>query len=459
MSGLSVGIQPGPSDQTFNMMGKSADFQSIISTREGQMFFGCRSNGIPIFVSSSADIVDIHVSATHCFDVKAAFASAVPIAMYLQWAFSGVGWNRRETSACLILDDPPLKRRYGFLEFRRALELMDDHNFAMSLAFIPWNWRRTNAEVVSLFRHRPDRLSIAVHGCDHTGGEFAARSAADLSARIKVASLRMGCLQERTSLKHDRVMVFPRGEFSGEAAEALKHNNFIGAVNTEVAPANGSVNKTTVADLWDVAIRRYENFPIFTRRYLTHGLENFAFDILLGKPCFVVAHHQGFEDDARELVVLIDKLNALSCNLVWRSLGDAIRRSSRFRARGNATSLLEMYGSEALVENTSEELQSVKVVKRETDPNCLRSIIANHQPVQWQWENQRLAFTVKVPPRESVQLRCIYNDSLAEGVYPLSVGYKFKTGLRRYLSEARDYLISEKSYLFKIPQRMRQFVR
>ncbi len=102
-------------------------------------------------------------------------------------------------------------------------------------------------------------------------------------------------------MPHDHIMVFPQGMFSPEAGRALKLNGIVAAVNTEVAPSGGAANDTKIADLWDVAIMKYGSFPIFTRRYLTHGVENFAFDALLGKPCLMVAHHEVFKDRGREL--------------------------------------------------------------------------------------------------------------------------------------------------------------
>jgi hypothetical protein len=43
----------------------------------------------------------------------------------------------------LVIDDPLLKPRYGFLKFLPFLRLMQRHDFATSIAFIPWNWRRS----------------------------------------------------------------------------------------------------------------------------------------------------------------------------------------------------------------------------------------------------------------------------------------------------------------------------
>ena len=92
----------------------------------------------------------------------------------------------------------------------------------------------------------------------------------------------------------------------------LKRNGFVAAVNTEISPVDATGPKTLVRDVWDIAIVRYGSFAIYTRRYQQHGVENFAFDLLLGKPCFIVAHHEFFRDGGAALVTLIDNLRALN---------------------------------------------------------------------------------------------------------------------------------------------------
>ena len=92
-------------------------------------------------------------------------------------------------------------------------------------------------------------------------------------------------------------MIFPQGVFSSVCPAVLKRNGFLAAVNTETVPVDSDNARTKISDLWDVAIMSYQGFPIFTRRYSFHGLENFAFDLLLGKPCLIVCHHDFFKDD------------------------------------------------------------------------------------------------------------------------------------------------------------------
>jgi len=459
MSGLRVSVTPAEADQVFDFHGEGEAFQRIISTNDGEVFARVTYDGLPFYLSACRDAIDINAPSQKPFDVKMFFCSAVPTAMYLKWAFDDVCWKSPGTRACLIVDDPPLKPRYGFLRFRRALELMDEHDFTMSLAFIPWNWQRTDPEIVDLFKNRSERLSISVHGCDHTASEFAAKSPAELNAKTKVASQRMELLYQRTTLAHDGIMVFPQGEFSTEAGRVLKLNGFVAAANTEVTPSRELGSCTTIADLWDVAINKYGTFPIFTRRYLTHGIENFAFDILLGKPCLMVAHHQAFKDDGRELVDFIDRLNALRCRLVWGSLGDVISHSRRTRCAPDGRTIVQMYGNRLFVENQHTEPRKIEFIKAESDPDCVDAVMVDQETTEWSCEAGSLRFNVTIPPNETAEVRIVYVDKLGVSAYPDNIRYKVNTGLRRYLSEARDNYFSESSFLNKIPRLMRRLLK
>lgn len=53
--------------------------------------------------------------------------------------------------ACIIIDDPLLRENYGFLNYRKLLDLMDKHDFHTSIAFIPWNYNRTDKNLATLF--------------------------------------------------------------------------------------------------------------------------------------------------------------------------------------------------------------------------------------------------------------------------------------------------------------------
>src|SRR5437879_6633665 len=80
------------------------------------------------------------------------FSRLVPLMMFLRRALGNRLWHNDNPRACFIIDDPLLKNRYGFLDYRRLTEVMHQHKFSMCIAFIPWNHRRSSKEVAELFR-------------------------------------------------------------------------------------------------------------------------------------------------------------------------------------------------------------------------------------------------------------------------------------------------------------------
>ena len=457
LSGMNFAVKTNENDLAFDVAAGD-NRQKVIAGNDAEIFIKVSYREVPFYLAAGGEIIDITAPATKSFDVKKQFSCAVPIVMYLKWAFKDISWTATETSACLIIDDPLLKPRYGFLDFGKTMKLMDRLDFAMTVAFIPWNWRRTNSLTVDMFRRSPRKLSLCVHGCDHTGGELASRSPALLNRRIKLANQRMDLLHRKTSLHHDRVMVFPQGEFSPEIGRALKLNGFVGAVNTEIAPSNGARNDTKIADLWSVAIMKYGTFAIFTRRYITDGIENFAFDALLGKPCLIVAHHDIFKGQGQVLADFIAKLNTLKWNIHWRPLGDAIKRGFKLRSQGKL-GIVYMHAEEILIENASVETCVANFMKEEDDPDCVKGVTVNHHPVEFSHQGEYLQFTTKLPPNGTAEVRIIYFDKLEVDPRRDGIAYKIKTHTRRYLSEFRDNYLSQSDFVLKNALRIKRLLK
>ena len=434
-------------------------FQSIVRSDEDEVFFRVTCAGVRFYLDAGAGTLDIGALSPDYFDVKRFFAEAVPPVFYLKWAFRDPTSSRHETNACLIVDDPPLKRRYGFLDFREALDLMDRHNFTTTIAFIPWNWCRTNPRTLNLFKSRPERLSLVVHGCDHTSGEFAERSPSLLDRKIRTSIQRMDGFRRRTSVEADRVMVFPQGQFSPETGRALKLNGFAAAVNTEVAPAHRLANETTIADLWSVAIMKYGTFPILTRRYPHHGIENFAFDAILGKPCLIAAHHDAFKDHARSLVEFVASLNSLKWNLVWRPLGEVIRRCFAIRRLADGTSVVEMFAGSVMVTNPEAEARQMILLKKECDPDCVEAVCVNKKPVEFNVEDASLRVRLTIPPGETAHVRIVYRNNLTATQDPASFATRAKVAGKRYLSEFRDNYLSRSDFLLQSGTRLKQLIK
>ena len=457
MSGIQFESRSPENQPVLDLNVRRESLHSILNSNHGHLFVSAKCRGAHLFLNSSADVIDVTAPCRKYFDVRENACNTVPIIMYARWAF-GVG-DASEIGACLIVDDPPLKPRYGFLRYQDALRLMDEHNFATTVAFIPWNWRRTDAPTVRLFQQRPDRLSLCIHGCDHTAKEFAERSTAVLNKRINLAAQRMRLFGTRTHLRPDGVMLFPQGAFSESAARALKLNGFVAAANTEVVPTHKDENKTAVGDLFGQAIMKYASFPMFTRRYLAHGVENFAFDGLLGKPCLIAAHHDDFAGDARILLHVIAKLNSLNWKLRWRSLGDAISHCCSIRNGSDSSKCVEMYGSSLIYKNSQGSFEGTLFKKEEEDWQHVQAVTVNGLSVNYLHNGGYLRFEAMIPPNESADVRILYSAAPSLASNEEGLNYRAKAVLRRYLSEFRDNYLSRHAYLHQGALRIKGALR
>ena len=444
MSGVRTPI--GETETGLVFCGSKPNVLSVISASRGAAFVKIDYQKVPVFMSTATEITDLDSELTdRNFDIRNHFLSSVPIVLYVKWAFAETCWQVREVNACVVIDDPLLKPQYGFLNYRGLLDLMNRHNFSTSIAFIPWNWRRSASQAVRLFIENPKRYSLAVHGCDHTGGEFGTRDLNVLSWKARQAMERMSRHESKTGIRHDRVMVFPQGVFSEPALGVLKQNHFTAAVNTEVISSDPQPPKITISDVWDIAVTKYGSFAIFTRRYPDQGIENFAFDTLLGKPCLVVIHHDFCRDQCATLVEFIKRLNALKCQLSWRSLGEVVRRSCRQRELASGTVEIEMYGSELRLENHSAQRKRFCIRKREADPSAIQEIRTESHSLVWRCSDECIDFEIDVNSGQNATISIEFRNQFGKAHSPENVRYKLKTMLRRYLSEARDNYVMRMS--------------
>lgn len=438
MSGVSVPANTQAAESELRGLPPSADVARIISGPEGPAYFRVDYHGVPVLLSTAARSIDLKGPLEgRRFDVRREFLSSVPVVMYVKWAFARDCWQSPPPNACLVIDDPALKPRYGYLDFARFLDLMREHNFSTSIAFIPWNWRRSAKRVVALFAQSGGRYSLSVHGCNHTAGEFASRNTAWLSRLASQAVQQMNRHESATGIHHNPVMVFPQGVFSEAAMGVLKRSNFIGVVNSEVISADSDAPAVTNGDVWRTAVLKYRCFPIFTRRYPSDGVANFAFDILLGKPCLVVIHHEYCRNNARDLIGFLDGLNALATRLAWGSLADVTRGSFRYRECGSSEIDVEMFGSELLLENSSGQPRTYHIHKKESEPSLIQGVAANEKTIAWNLRGQDVCFDASVNPGEKLLVRIDFShlpDSGEQGTHRF---FQAMVSLRRYLAELR----------------------
>lgn len=434
LSGVSFGPINNKIDFTLNIDASSKDILPIISINRHPFFLGIRKGACTIFLAACKGIIDIDKKLPKPHNIKPYFSEIVPSMLFLKYIFKDSCWHNEKTFANFIIDDPLLKERYGFLNYRLLLKIMDQYNFSSTIAFIPWNFKKTTKSISNLFRARGDKLNICVHGCNHTKAEFGTSDFTELNSLVKLATERMEAHQQKNRLAFDKVMVFPQGIFSREAMKALKYNNFLAAVNSTASPIYTQDEGLTISDYLDVAITKYGNFPLFIRKYPNDAVES-ALHAFLGKPLLFVEHHGYFRNGYRNIVNFVKKMNSISQGICWGRLEDILRKTYLVKASLDNSIYCKIYTNEVLIENNHQTVRKYVITKSETGDVPIKSVLVNGKTYPYKIGNNYLNITLEVGAKAFVNIKVIYEDSSSLVSKKMNLVDVGKVYLRRYMSE------------------------
>ena len=442
-SGLKFGPVT-PADRVLIGESGSSLVESLVDVEGAPVFARMKVNRAELFVlggiaSGKAEFdTDLTDEA-----VAAYFREVVPLAMFLRHAFGNACWRpANEPGATFIVDDIPLWKRYGFLDYTKLLGMMDDFNFHTTIAFIPYYWKNTEAFTVGLFKERPDRLSVCFHGNDHTAAELASRESRQLGSMLTTATTRMKSFTQYTDIPCDNVIVFPQGNFSRAAMTALKEHRFLAAVNSHHCPRK-EPTPLTLADLLQPALLTYEGFPLFLRRYPKEmHAENIAWNAFFGRPILIVEHHDIFKDPSC-LLNVVTTVNKILPNVRWSNLQTTVEGACLRRMDGDGVFRIRPYSAVGRVANPNRSpLTCVPEWPMAREAGDAQVALSSGST----WIDANNAGTSRAfeiaPESEG---RFALQAVAALPIYPLlrhSIGQQAKIHVRRRLSEFRDNYVS-----------------
>jgi len=453
-SGLSFGCAHNDTDSGFVCTANPSGAVPLVTINNMPFWVFVEKNLCKTFLLACSAVADIQEQ-VNSIDVGTYFSRLLPAAMFLRTAFKDRCWHGKNRFANFIIDDPPLKRSYGYLNYQNLLTQMDRCQFASTIAFIPWNYRRTDNRVAQLFRERTDRLSLCVHGCDHTTAEFSSAGLAILNSKVQLASARMKSLERGNGLSYSKIMVFPQGRFSTEALTALKANNYLAAVNSSPSPADsGAYGSLTIADFLTPAVTRHGGFPVFVRRYPA-GLEQFAFDLFFGKPLLAVEHHAYFKDGGASLGEFITRINSFK-ELQWTGLDEIVKKSYLEREISNEITACRLYTNHHVIENHAERDRTFIVTKFETGDVPIQRVLVNGVSTGFLVIDNVLEFATRIPALSSTVVQVIYRNSLPHAELERGFATRTHVWAHRMLSEFRDNVLCRSDLLLAGAQALRR---
>jgi hypothetical protein len=460
-----TGLRFGPinvqTDHALVLKGAGVGVSNLVSIHGHPFFLRLQRASTSLFFLACSEVVDLDAVTDGTLTARKYFSHLAPVMMFLRHVFPDQTWHNRVRCANLIIDDPLLRKSYGHLSYSRLLEAMDQSGFSSSIAFIPWNYTRTDPAVARLVKERPDKLCLCVHGCDHTGGEFATKDVVELDRLTYLTIQRMEAHQQLTAVPYAKVMVFPQGRFSSTSLAVLKKHNYLAALNSSVVPEDaGSTHGLTVRDLLFPAMCKYSGFPLFGRRY-PRNVEDFAFDLFAGKPALVVEHHNYFKDGYTKVEQFVSQLNALSPNLRWTGIDEVVMSTYLQRTASPDVIECKIFSNRHVIRNNEPATKTFRISKQDDNSSTtVTSVEVNGTAHAYRSEDGAVQFSVDIPASSVAQVAIHYGN---HNQYMPTPRKRLRHGVhvyvRRYLSEVRDNYISKNAKLLSLANRIKNMGR
>jgi len=445
-SGLSFGAANPANDHVMPLCGSNPAVQQLISIGDRPFMAAVRVEGAEILFVASEDVADLNAEVGDT-PLSEYFSRLLPHAMALRYAAGYECWRPCKAHASIIIDDPLLRKSYGFLNFESLLRLAQQHNFHTAIAFIPHNFRRNSSRITRMFRENVARLSICFHGNDHIEAEFASIDPALLNTLLLVAEDRMSLHGQMTGLPCDRVMVFTQGNFSIEAMKLLKSHNFYAAVNTVPHPAEQPV-RLTIGELAQPAVLRYGGFPLFIRKPIRQTQSHdIAFNLFFGRPVLIVEHHEMFKRP-ESLVEIAERINSVAPEVHWSNLATVVSNSILMRRAPDETHHVRAYSGTVRISNDSRSTSHYSIEWGDSrDSASIEQVLMDGTPCcGFEIDDAGIRLSVELAPGSSRTFSLVHRNVHA-AVRNLGLRRNAQAFLRRRLSEVRDNYLSKNQHI------------
>lgn len=426
-------------------IGDAAKQKAVISIRTGES-----TPGLPVVVKTSLAGFDVFylsdVSFQHQGNSSNECATDIlqmlPVLVPVKYGCREYCWQSPGVYANLTIDDPFLVEPYGYLSFAGLLREMEKVRFHATIAFIPWNYERSENNVAEIVRNNPDKYSIAVHGSDHGLREFEDNGKKNLyEEKIRKALARMESFRELTGIDYERVMVFPRNIGSSDALQVLKRYNFLGTANWNNIREGETDNSTTVSCLNSV-IHDVNGFPALMRHATNAESFRLASIMYLGMPVLFSAHHNNFEMGIDGFNKTADLVSSLWPQVEWVSLGNVFRRLYLKKKRDDGHWEIKTYSRRILINNKNKSEVIYQVTKSDGLDIPIENVKFEGVPIDFTVAGGEIQFDITVPPSSSREALIEYKHNENLGDVDISKN-SYEVRLVRWLSEFRDMRMSQ----------------
>lgn len=462
-TGLKLSYLEPQGDLAIRMDPEAADVNAIISATDDSsalypVFVRYKLGKGNVFLLGSQQMINLNEVGIRELYQTRHFSEIVPLMMFLRYAGGREAWHRDIDYANLTIDDPPLKEPYGNLSFKKLLTEMEDHNFHSTIAFIPWNYDRSEPEVVKLFLNYPERYSLVIHGNNHDHYEFHKYKKVPIHEQEKDIIEALNRMEEHrtlTGIHFGNVMIFPHGISPAGTLELLKKYNFRATVNNEIIPLGASVSKDQCSRI-ELAQMNYGGIAAI-KRHPVQGYEiwsfdsapanvrvaPYAFDLFLDKPVLLGTHQDYFASGMDAFNPSADGINELVGEVEWKSLGHIIEHLYLEKENDDGSVDVLMYGNKLILSNRSDSQRLYHIRRQESLNIPIEKVTINGVEANYNVENHVFEIDRGILPGDSIEIEISYSQNIPT-IAKFPSGFLSdlqKSGVRifllRYLPELR----------------------
>ncbi len=399
-----------------------------ISSRVEQVLsmYGSGSSKSAVLVRAQSSVGDVFFSPKMSLrdrswigapnSLQNAFSSLAPFILFLSYASGEYGWHSDGLYANLTIDDAWLTQPYGHFDYYAVLREMQKHNFHTTVAFVPWNFDRSESDLVRLFREHPTYYSVCMHGNNHAHREFGTygkNSLQQQTADIKQGIARMERFRALTGLPYDRFMVFPHAVAPEQTFAALKTYDFLGTANASNVPIGVSF-PTDLTFLLRPYTASYQGLLSFYR-YPASGVvpkSEIAIHSFLGNPLLFYSHENLFEKGAGAFDPFSDFVNQLQAETRWLSLAEIARHSHLLRRRMDGSFDVWMLSTEMDLVNPTENDLYFHIHWDRSSSENVAAITIDGSEVRFDELGNQPVLQISIPAYGVRQVRIRYRNDL-----------------------------------------------
>ena len=431
-------------------LGSGSDADCIMKLDEFPAFVRVRSSDATVFVWSSIRVFDILRPLTEEREFEEAADEYIPAIIFLRSVSGDKCWYNPIPHAGLVIDDPLLVRRYGFINFPELLASARKHGYHVTLGFIPWNYWRSRQRSVQKFLDHTDCFSICVHGCDHTRNEFRSVDYQDLLGRNFAASERMDRHEQRTGIPWEPLMVCPQEQYSLEGLRAFSDSRqFLALVNTACMPREGSANRLCGTDLLRPAQDSFFGFPVFKRHYWSGRMADFAMSLFLGKPAILVEHHEFFRNGPAGIEDFVARLKEINPRVKWNSLSETVIQTHLRRRDEDRHCEIRFFTDRFQFKHELGQLPEYRLTRRVPATTNVQRVVVNQKEVPFMQEYDQLNFQIRITEPQIVNVEIGVNPIQPAKAYACGLKCRTRVAARRALSELRDNFVARNRFLLQ----------